>query len=55
MDLGTRLPKGLQGNKKRTGGGGLFLEIIPMVIGWMHLRSRSVLGNQKVRGRAVGQ
>ena len=48
MDLGTRLPKGLQGNKKRTGGGGLFLEIVSLVIDWVYLCSRSVLGNQKV-------
>ena len=48
MDLGTGLPKRVQGNKKRTGGGGLFIQIVSLVIDWMHLCSRSVLGNQKV-------
>jgi hypothetical protein len=39
--------KGVQGNKKRTGGGGLFIQIVSLVIDWMHLCSRRCTGKSK--------
>ena len=55
MDLGTRLFERIQGNQKWNGGSGLFLEIVSLVIDWMHLCGRGLLGNQKIRGGAGGQ